>query len=62
MQWLGFQWADKPYFASDYFDQLFEWAVQLIKQGQAYVCDLTAEQVRETRGTTTEPGKELAIK
>jgi glutaminyl-tRNA synthetase len=58
VQWLGFQWADKPYFASDYFDQLFEWAVQLIKQGQAYVCDLTPEQVRETRGTTTEPGKE----
>lgn len=58
VRWLGFDWEDRLFYASDYFDQLFEWAVQLIKQGQAYVCDLTADQVRETRGTTTEPGKE----
>lgn len=58
VRWLGFDWEDRLFYASDYFEQLFEWAVQLIKQGQAYVCDLTAEQVRETRGTTTEPGIE----
>jgi len=58
VRWLGFDWEDRLFYASDYFDQLFDWAVQLIKQGQAYVCDLTADQVRETRGTTTEPGKE----
>jgi glutaminyl-tRNA synthetase len=57
VRWLGFEW-DGMYYASDYFDQLYEWAVQLIKQGKAYVCDLTAEQVREYRGTLTEPGKE----
>ena len=58
MRWLGGDWEDRLFYASDYFDQLYEWAVQLIKAGKAYVCDLTAEQVREYRGTLTEPGKE----
>ncbi|MCC6366039.1 MAG: glutamine--tRNA ligase/YqeY domain fusion protein [Bryobacterales bacterium] len=58
VRWLGFDWGDRLFYASDYFDQLYEWAVQLIRQGNAYVCDLTAEQVREYRGTPTEPGKE----
>ena len=58
VRWLGFDWEDRLFYASDYFEQLFQWAVQLIRQGQAYVCDLSAEQVRETRGTTTEPGTE----
>jgi len=57
VRWLGFEPAG-IYYASDYFDQLHAWAVQLIKSGDAYVCDLTAEQVREYRGTLTEPGKE----
>jgi len=58
VRWLGFDWGDRLFYASDYFDQLYVWAVQLIKQGQAYVCDLTADQVREYRGTPTEGGKE----
>lgn len=58
VRWLGFDWEDRCFYASDYFDQLYAWAVQLIQQGQAYVCDLTADQIREYRGTTTEPGKE----
>jgi glutaminyl-tRNA synthetase len=57
VRWLGFDWEDRLFYASDYFDQLYEWAIQLIKAGKAYVCDLTAEQVREYRGTLTEPGK-----
>ncbi|HXG12659.1 MAG TPA: glutamine--tRNA ligase/YqeY domain fusion protein, partial [Gemmataceae bacterium] len=57
VRWLGFQW-DGLYYASDYFDQLYEWAIQLIKAGKAYVCDLSADEVRETRGTLTTPGKE----
>jgi glutaminyl-tRNA synthetase len=56
-RWLGGDWGDRLFYASDYFDQLYAWAVQLIKAGKAYVCDLTAEQVREQRGTLTEPGK-----
>ena len=56
INWLGFQW-DGLFHASDYFDQLYEWAIQLIKQGDAYVDDLTQEQMREYRGTLTEPGK-----
>lgn len=56
VRWLGFQWNELR-FASDYFEQLYEWAVQLIRAGKAYVCDLTAEQIREHRGTLTEPGK-----
>ncbi len=55
VQWLGGDYAG-IFYASDYFDQLYSWAVQLIRSGKAYVCDLTAEQVRETRGTLTEPG------
>ena len=58
VRWLGFDWEDRLFYASDYFGQLYEWAVQLIKAGKAYVCDLTAEQIRELRGTLTEPGKE----
>ncbi len=56
--WLGFDWEGREYYASDYFDQLYEMAVKLIKKGKAYVCDLAAEQVREYRGTLTEPGKD----
>ncbi|MBM3314787.1 glutamine--tRNA ligase, partial [candidate division WOR-3 bacterium] len=58
IRWLGFDWGGRELFASDYFEQLYEWAVQLIRGGKAYVCDLTAEQVREYRGTLTEPGRE----
>ena len=58
IRWLGFDWEDREYYASDYFEQLYEWAVQLIKKGKAYVCDLSADEVREYRGTLTEPGKE----
>jgi len=58
VKWLGGDFEDRLFYASDYFDQLYEWAVQLIKQGDAYVCDLTADEVREQRGTLTEPGKE----
>ncbi|MCB0206930.1 MAG: glutamine--tRNA ligase/YqeY domain fusion protein [Anaerolineae bacterium] len=56
--WLGVDWEDRLLFASDYFDQLYDWAVQLIEQGQAYVDDLSADEIREYRGTLTEPGKE----
>ena len=58
VHWLGFEWNGEPLYASDYFDQLYEWAVQLIKAGKAYVCDLSAEEVRKGRGTLTEPGIE----
>ena len=58
VHWLGFDWEDRLFYASDYFGQLYEWAVQLIKAGKAYVCDLTADEIREYRGTPTEPGKE----
>lgn len=58
VRWLGFDWADREYYASDYFGQLHQWAVQLIQLGKAYVCDLSAEQVRQYRGTLTEPGKD----
>ncbi|SDU01967.1 glutamine--tRNA ligase/YqeY domain fusion protein [Halopseudomonas salegens] len=57
VEWLGFQWAGKVRHASDYFDQLHAWAIDLIKAGKAYVCELTPEQAREYRGTLTEPGK-----
>ncbi len=56
VRWLGFEW-DELHYASDYFEQLYDWAVQLIKAGKAYVCDLTSEQTREYRGTLTVPGK-----
>jgi len=58
VRWLGFDWGDRLYYASDYFEQLYEYAVRLIRKGKAYVCDLNADQVREYRGTLTEPGKE----
>ncbi|HXK66002.1 MAG TPA: glutamine--tRNA ligase/YqeY domain fusion protein [Spirochaetota bacterium] len=58
IQWLGFQWDDDVKHASDYFEQLYEWAKVLIKNGKAYVCDMSAEEVAATRGTPTEPGKE----
>ncbi len=58
VHWLGADWEDRLFYASDYFGQLHEWAVQLIKTGKAYVCDLSAEEVRQYRGTLTEPGKE----
>jgi len=58
VKWLGADWEDNLFFASDYFDQMYEAAVKLIKKGKAYVSDLTAEQIREYRGTLTEPGKE----
>jgi len=57
VRWLGFEW-EGLYYASDYFDQLYEWAIKLIQEGKAYVDDLTADQIREYRGTLTEPGKE----
>ena len=58
VRWLGGDWEDRLFYASDYFDQLYAWAVQLIQKGKAFVCDLTAEQVRQQRGTLTEPGQE----
>ncbi len=58
IRWLGYTWDDREFYASDYFEQLYQWAVQLIKAGKAYVCDLTGDQVREYRGTLTEPGRE----
>jgi glutaminyl-tRNA synthetase len=57
VSWLGFDWGDRLFYASDYFEKLYEFAVQLIKKGKAYVCDLSADEIRETRGTLTEPGK-----
>ena len=58
IKWLGADWEDRLFFASDYFGQMYEAAVKLIQKGKAYVCDLTADQIREYRGTLTEPGKE----
>jgi glutaminyl-tRNA synthetase len=58
VRWLGFDWEDREYFASDYFEQLYQWAVQLVKNGDAYVCDLTPDQMRPYRGTLTEPGRD----
>ncbi|MFQ5978476.1 MAG: glutamine--tRNA ligase/YqeY domain fusion protein [Candidatus Heimdallarchaeota archaeon] len=58
IQWLGFDWEDRLYYASDYFGQFFDYAMQLIKAGKAFVCDLSAEEIKESRGTLTEPGKE----
>src|SRR5512136_2400241 len=56
--WLGFDWEDRLFYASDYFEQLYQYAVQLIKVGKASVCSLSANEIREYRGTLTEPGKE----
>ncbi len=58
VRWLGWDWGDHLYYASDYFEQLFEYAVQLIKDGKAYICDLSAQEMREYRGTLTEPGRD----
>jgi glutaminyl-tRNA synthetase len=58
IHWLGFDWQDREYYASDYFEQLYEYALQLIRLGKAYVCDLSQEEMREQRGTLTEPGSE----
>ena len=57
VRWLGFDWQDRLFFASDYFPQLYEWALQLIRAGNAFVCDLNGDQMREFRGTLTDPGK-----
>ncbi len=57
MRWLGFDWGNRLFYTSDYFEKLYEYAVLLIKKGKAYVCDLTADEVRQYRGTLTEPGK-----
>jgi glutaminyl-tRNA synthetase len=58
VRWLGFDWADRLFYASDYFERLYQFAVELIKAGHAYVCSLSADEIRESRGTFTEPGKE----
>jgi len=58
VKWLGFDWEDRLYYASDYYEQLYQYAVQLIKMGKAYVCNLSADEIREHRGTLTKPGKE----
>jgi len=58
VRWLGFDWQDRLYYASDYFQQMYEYALQLIKAGKAYVCDLTPDQTRQYRGTLTKPGKD----
>lgn len=58
VRWLGFDWDDRLFYASDYFEQLYEYAVQLIKKGKAYVCDLSADEIRDYRGTLTQPGKD----
>lgn len=58
IKWLGFDWGEHLYFASDYFEQLYDWAVELIRNGRAYVDDLSMEEIREYRGTLTEPGRE----
>lgn len=58
VKWLGFDWEDRQFYASDYFAQIFDYTIELIKAGKAYVCDLSAQEMREYRGTLTEPGKE----
>jgi glutaminyl-tRNA synthetase len=58
VRWLGFDWDDRMFFASDYFDRLYGYAVQLVRDGRAYVCDLSPQEIREYRGTLTEPGKD----
>jgi glutaminyl-tRNA synthetase len=57
VRWLGFDWQDREFYASDYFEELYQFAIQLIKAGKAFVCDLSADQMREYRGTLTEPGR-----
>jgi glutaminyl-tRNA synthetase len=58
IKWLGYDWEDRLFYASDYFDKLYEFAIKLIKDDKAYVCDLSADEIREYRGTLTEPGKD----
>ncbi len=58
IRWLGFDWGEREYYASDYFGQLYEWAVELVRRGKAYVCDLSPEELRDHRGTPTRPGRE----
>ena len=58
VKWLGFDWQDRLYFASDYYEKLYQYAVELIRMGKAYVCELSADEIREHRGTLTEPGRE----
>ena len=58
VRWLGFEWEDRLFYASDYFGQIYDWAIQLIEAGKAYVCDLSAEEMRKYRGTLSEPGKD----
>ncbi|UCD31320.1 MAG: glutamine--tRNA ligase, partial [Desulfobacterales bacterium] len=58
VKWLGFDWGDRLFYASDYFEQLYQYAVQLIKDGKAFVCSLSPDEIREYRGTLTEPGRE----
>ncbi|OQA03978.1 MAG: Glutamine--tRNA ligase [Planctomycetes bacterium ADurb.Bin401] len=58
VKWLGWDWDENLFFGSDYFQQMYDWAVELIKKGKAYVCDLSGEEIRQTRGTPTQPGKE----
>ncbi|MBI3760634.1 MAG: glutamine--tRNA ligase, partial [Chloroflexi bacterium] len=58
IRWLGYDWEDRLFYASDYFEQLYDYAVKLIKKGKAYVGDLSADEIREHRGTLTEPGKD----
>jgi glutaminyl-tRNA synthetase len=58
VRWLGFDWGDNLFYASDYYDRLYDYAVQLIKKGKAYVCSLSADEIREYRGTLTKPGKD----
>ncbi|MGD8452597.1 MAG: glutamine--tRNA ligase/YqeY domain fusion protein [Phycisphaerae bacterium] len=57
VRWLGFDWEDRLCFGSDYFEQMYEWAVDLVRKGKAYVCDLTSDEIREYRGTLTRPGR-----
>jgi len=61
VRWLGGNWEDRLFYASDYFQQLYDWAIQLIKEGKAYVCDLTAEEMRVHRGTLNEPARIVPI-
>ena len=58
VKWLGFDWQDRLYYASDYYGRLYDFALRLIGMGKAYVCDLSADEIREYRGTLTQPGKE----
>ena len=61
VKWLGFDWGSHLYYASDYFEQLYEFALRLVRQGKAYVCDLGPDEIREYRGTLTEPGRESPL-